>query len=978
MRALLLILVFIFSSLFYTGVPLHSQAIIIDHTCTDASQIPVYWLNQAKSLLRCSYGHTSHGSQLITGMHALMDDPDSGSRYFFNTNGSIAAGVLSVADYTPDGDLGNPDFTTWESRTRDYLENEGSDRNVVIWSWCGQVSGATSANIDQYLSLMNGLEQDYPGITFVYMTGHLDGSGVSGNLNVRNNQIRNYCNANNKVLFDFADIESYDPDGDYFLNLGADDGCNYSGGNWAEEWITANPAHKFSQLASSCGYCAHSEKLNCILKGNAAWWLMARIAGWNGATVVTPTITVTSPNGGENWLVNSTHNITWTYTGTIDNVRLTYSSDGGSTWTTIKNSIVNTGSYSWKIPDTPSTQCRVRVAGTGGTPSDTGNNNFTISSPITKSITVTSPNGGEKWKANTSHQITWTSTGAISKVDIEYSTDAGNKWKNITNSTANSGTYNWSIPEDPADSCYIRISESGGNTWDISDGEFTIQPDTSSNPPIIALDRVQLNYAYVKGGEVPGSQVFRIFNTGGSSLTWQVSTDTNWLELSPTSGTQKGLVEVNVLPDGLAMGDYTADIQVIDDNAANSPFILPVYLSVLNSDEDQPPFGSFDTPEDGEKVAGSIAVTGWALDDVEIACIKIYYEQNNKLIYVGDGNFVDGARPDIEQSYPDYPNNYKAGWGYMLLTHFLPNKGNGTFVLHAKVKDNGGHEVSLGTKTIICDNGNSTIPFGAIDTPHQGGMASGKSYINFGWALTPAPNKIPVDGSTIKVWVDGVQVGHPDYNHYREDIADLFPGYNNSSGAMGYFYLDTTTYENGVHTIAWSIKDNASNEDGIGSRYFTISNSETRNSDSSESVSLSGNVPINISAASANITNIANISQSISLKKGFSDSTQAETLSPSKDGIIEIEAQKLERIRINLADGEGVSSNSANNSYRYTGYLQLGNYLRPLPPGSSLDTASGVFSWQLGLGFKGEYRLVFYQVDTSGTSIKKDILVRIK
>ena len=69
-----------------------------------------------------------------------------------------------------------------------------------------------------YLSLMDGLEQEFPGVTFVYMTGHLTGTGVGGNLNQRNEQIRAYCRANNKVLFDFADIESYDPDGDYFLD----------------------------------------------------------------------------------------------------------------------------------------------------------------------------------------------------------------------------------------------------------------------------------------------------------------------------------------------------------------------------------------------------------------------------------------------------------------------------------------------------------------------------------------------------------------------------------------------------------------------------------------------------------------------------------------------------------------------------------------------------------------------------------------
>jgi hypothetical protein len=163
----------------------------------------------------------------------------------------------------------------------------------------------------------------------------------------------------------------------------------------------------------------------------------------------------------------------------------------------------------------------------------------------------------------------------------------------------------------------------------------------------------------------------------------------------------------------------------------------------------------------------------------------------------------------------------------MLLTNFLPNGGNGTFTLTAVAEDGVGNEVILGTKTIICDNANAVKPFGAIDTPTQGGTASGSSFINWGWVLTPQPNSIPIDGSTINVYVDGVNLGHPVYNIYRQDIATLFPGYANSNGAVGYFYLDTTSYENGVHTIQWTATDNDGNTDGIGSRYFTIQNTGT-------------------------------------------------------------------------------------------------------------------------------------------------------
>jgi hypothetical protein len=157
------------------------------------------------------------------------------------------------------------------------LDNSNNDRNMVMWSWCGQAD-TNETNMQIYLDLMGGLEADYPDVTFIYMTGHLTGTGEAGNLNQRNNQIRAHCIANNSVLFDFADIESYDPDGNYFLDKGATGSCSYNGGNWANEWCAANPG---SDLCEYCD-CAHSEPLNCNLKGRAFWWMMARLAGWNG------------------------------------------------------------------------------------------------------------------------------------------------------------------------------------------------------------------------------------------------------------------------------------------------------------------------------------------------------------------------------------------------------------------------------------------------------------------------------------------------------------------------------------------------------------------------------------------------------------------------------------------------------------------------------------------------------------------------
>ncbi len=285
---------------------------VIDYRNTDASIIPDEYVEAVKNNLHVVYQHTSHGSQIISGMNALRDYAPYSGRYSWSDDGSSG---LDLDDYgimagyhdlsTEDSEDANGD-TPWAIATRELLDNPANYHvNVIMWSWCS-IHGH---NIERYIRNMEKLIAEYGAggtgpraadhpVEFVFMTGHTQGEGEDGFVAQAAAQIRQHCVDNGRWLIDYYSIECFDPDGNYFGDLDVDDDLSYSGGNWAEQYLDRHPGSLLEVLVmgdgesySGCPSCAHSEEgegqrestLNCVLKGQAVWHLFARIAGLRGS-----------------------------------------------------------------------------------------------------------------------------------------------------------------------------------------------------------------------------------------------------------------------------------------------------------------------------------------------------------------------------------------------------------------------------------------------------------------------------------------------------------------------------------------------------------------------------------------------------------------------------------------------------------------------------------------------------------------------
>ncbi|MBN2031382.1 T9SS type A sorting domain-containing protein [bacterium] len=152
---------------------------------------------------------------------------------------------------------------------------------------------------------------------------------------------------------------------------------------------------------------------NCVvrIRGSSSGFPSDYSGTFTISAVATPTITVSSPKSGDEWQAGTQQDILWTCSHFSDPVSISYSTNGGGSYTVIENTTVNDGVHPWQVPDVSSTQCKIRVADASDSdPSGYSDGFFTILATETPAYSLIVTHTGDTGVGSLRHAIDYANT----------------------------------------------------------------------------------------------------------------------------------------------------------------------------------------------------------------------------------------------------------------------------------------------------------------------------------------------------------------------------------------------------------------------------------------------------------------------------------------------------------------------------------------------------------------------------------------
>lgn len=325
-----------------------------------------------------------------------------------------------------------------------------------------------------------------------------------------------------------------------------------SGPNWISLPPTTSPTRYFPKMATILAgglvsgqlpggdAGANTEALSSVsralrfrltVRDNAPYSSTAPVSiGQTNFADMTVTVTnssgpfaVTAPNTAVSWAGNSSQAITWSVANTTAapvscaNVKISISTDGGTTFSTLVASTPNDGSEVVTIPNTPTTTARIKVEAVGNIFFDISNANFTV----TSGSSCASPAGLTAAAITTaSATVGWTAVSGAVSYDVDYKLASSATWINAaTATTATSQGLTGLTPGETYDYRIRTNCASGSSTY--SAAQFTTVPlVTCSAPTGLTSSAVTTTGATVSWTSVSGALSYDVDYKTNSSATW--------------------------------------------------------------------------------------------------------------------------------------------------------------------------------------------------------------------------------------------------------------------------------------------------------------------------------------------------------------------------------------------------------------------------------------------------------------------------
>ncbi|MBI5647295.1 MAG: carboxypeptidase regulatory-like domain-containing protein [Ignavibacteriae bacterium] len=295
------------------------------------------------------------------------------------------------------------------------------------------------------------------------------------------------------------------------------------------------------------------------------------------------TLVLTVPNGGENWTIGSTQNITWVSAG-LGTVTIELSRDGGASFgeTVVSNTAAAAGSYPWTVTGPETQNARVRIR-SGSSPEliDSSNADFSVLSP--PPVILAKPSSlvftaGQNGPLPPAQDLTISNSGSGV---LSWSVSWSSPWLDVTPSggSGNSGTIQAHIPSTViAPGTYLDTIRFTGNAANMPYAVPVTLIVTAT--PRFAAEPAALQFS-TQPGVNPPPQYVKIRNAGTGSLAWTASATVQWMQIAPAAGAGGDSILVSINAASLAPGTHTGGV-LLNGNGDNSPFVVPVQLIVSN------------------------------------------------------------------------------------------------------------------------------------------------------------------------------------------------------------------------------------------------------------------------------------------------------------------------------------------------------------------------------------------------------------